>query len=42
MEVDLAWLQSVAARHCPAFHLHPRDRFMPCSGEAPTLRSLPA
>ncbi|PSC76524.1 2-Cys peroxiredoxin chloroplastic [Micractinium conductrix] len=33
MEVDLAWLQSVAARHCPAFHLHPRDRFMPCSVE---------
>ena len=31
--IDTAWLCCVAARHTPAFFIHPRDTFMPCSAE---------
>ncbi|KAL4425890.1 hypothetical protein ABPG75_009906 [Micractinium tetrahymenae] len=33
MEVELDWLCSVVQRHCPAFFLHPADRYLPCSAE---------
>jgi hypothetical protein len=33
MEIDLAWLKAVVARHLPDFHLHPDDAYLPCSAE---------
>ena len=33
MEIELEWLKRAIARHVPQFHLHPHDRYMPCSVE---------
>lgn len=33
MQVNFNWLETIVAQHCPEFHLHPDDKYMPCSAD---------